>query len=184
MNIRRIPPARALVLAALLPVAACSVDVQDREAGKAGNVDIRTPLGDVSVRTDIDAATTGLRVYPGARPVRHRNDHPESADVNVGNSLFGVKVVAATFESDAEPDAVLGFYRNELKAYGDVIECHGDIDFKGRRGEERPVCREKWRSRDVQLVAGTEHRHRIVSVKPRGEGSEFAMVYIQTRGAS
>jgi hypothetical protein len=46
-----------------------------------------------------------------------------------------------------------------------------------------PVCREKLFSRgDLQLVAGPEHQQHIVSVKPRGEGTEFGLVYVQTRG--
>jgi hypothetical protein len=41
------------------------------------------------------------------------------------------------------------------------------------------VCKEDLASRETQLVAGTEDSHRLVSVKPRGNGSEFAVVSIQ-----
>ena len=44
------------------------------------------------------------------------------------------------------------------------------------------MCKEKPSSRDVQLLTGTEDRQRVVSVKPRGSGSEFALVYVNTRG--
>jgi len=30
-------------------------------------------------------------------------------------------------------------------------------------------------------VTGTEERQRVVSVKPRGSGSEFAVVHVETR---
>jgi hypothetical protein len=33
----------------------------------------------------------------------------------------------------------------------------------------------------VQLATGTEDDQRIVAVKPRGNGSEFAVVHVQTR---
>jgi hypothetical protein len=162
-----------------LPIAACDIDVRKDESpdGKA-DVDITTPVGNVSVRTNIDTPDTGLAVYPGAKPLRDE-DEPESADVNVGNSYFGVKVLAAKFESADAQDRIIDFYRNELKSYGEVTECHGDVDYR----QGRPVCREKFFSRgDLQLVAGPEHKQHIVSVKPRGEGTEFGLVYVQTRG--
>ena len=170
----------AAVYAGVLLLTACHVDVRkEEETGKA-DVEVRTPVGDVSVHTGVETADTGLAVYPDARPLRERND-PENANVNVGNSWFGVKVIAAKYESSAEPQAILDFYRNEMKRYGTVTECRGNVDFKGRR---EPVCKEKPSDRDIQLVVGSEEKHRIVSVKPRGDGSEFALVYIQTRGAT
>jgi hypothetical protein len=167
----------ALLLTSVIPIAACDIDVRKDESSGKADVDITTPVGNVNVRTNIDTPDTGLAVYPGAQPLRDE-DEPESADVSVGNSMFGVKVLAAKFESRDGQDKVIDFYRNELKTYGDVTECRGDVDY--RRG--RAVCREKPFERDLQLVAGPEDRQHIVSVKPRGDGTEFALVYIQTRG--
>jgi hypothetical protein len=62
-----------------------------------------------------------------------------------------------------------------MRAFGDVTECRGEVNFKNGR----PECRSKPRSDDVQLLVGTEQRRRIVSVKPRGGGAEFALVSIQ-----
>jgi hypothetical protein len=169
-----------LVFSALLPIAACGVDVQDLEQGK--KVDIKSPFGNVNVRTDVENPDTGLPVYPGARPLREHDDH-ESADVNISSPWFGVKVVAATYESADTQDRILDFYRQEMKTFGAVTECRGDIDFRRRGGNERrPVCKEKPSSPDVQLLTGTEDRQRVVSVKPRGSGSEIALVYVNTRG--
>ncbi|HEU4687748.1 MAG TPA: hypothetical protein VFS23_05270 [Vicinamibacterales bacterium] len=173
----------AALVALALPIAACDIDVQKEEVDGKAKVDITSPVGNVSVRTNVETPDTGLAVYPGARPLRDE-DEPESADVSVGNSMFGVKVLAAKFESSDETDKIIDFYRNELKAYGDVTECRGDIDFRGRREARRPVCREKPFERDLQLLAGPEDRQHIVSVKPRGDGTEFALVYVQTRGRS
>jgi hypothetical protein len=173
----------AALVALALPIAGCNIDVQkDEEDGKA-KVDITSPVGNVSVRTNEETPDTGLAVYPGSQPLRDGDD-PESADVTVGNSMFGVKVLAAKFESPDPQDKVIDFYRNELKAYGEVTECRGDIDFRGRGSEQRAVCREKAFERGLQLVVGPEDRQRIVSVKPRGDGTEFALVYVQTRGKS
>ena len=171
----------AAVLASVVPLTACSIDVQEeaRDVDKK-SVDIRTPVGAMSVRTGLDAPDTGLPVYPGSRPLRDGHE-PESADVSIGSGRFGLKVIATQFESEADPAAVLAHYRDAMNTYGSVVECHGDIDFRGRRGDERPVCKRRRSSRETQLVVGTEARHRLVSVKPRGSGSEFAVVYIQTQ---
>jgi hypothetical protein len=170
-----------LVLIAI-PIAACDIDVRKQESDGKAEVDIQTPVGDLSVRTGI-AADTGLKVYPGARPLQEEDD-PASADVNVGNSMFGVKVLAAKYESADAEEKIIEFYRNEMKSYGAVTECRGDIDFRGKRGERQPVCREKPFERDLQLHVGPEGQQRIVSIKPRGSGTEFAVVYVQTRGRS
>ncbi len=158
-----------------LLLAACDVDVQGE--GRDRNVDVRTAFGDISVRTGEDGAETGLPVYPGARPLRDEDDESESADVKVGTSFSGVHVVAAKFESNDAPQAIVDFYRDKMSAYGVVVECKGDIDFEGE--PKQPVCKEESASRETQLVTGTEESHRLVSVKPRGDGAEFAVVSIQ-----
>ena len=53
-----------------------------------------------------------------------------------------------------------------------------------RRDPSSSVPREVLSERDFQLVAGPEDQQHIVSVKPRGDGNEFALVYVQTRGKS
>jgi hypothetical protein len=169
------------VLALLLPLGGCSIDVRDADSGKHSDVEIRTRAGHLSVRNDVDVRDTGLTVYPGAWPARHRDDR-ESANVNIGTAWFGVKVVAAKFESEDSPERVLDFYRNEMGNYGTVTECRGNVDFKGRNGARQPVCKEKPSSSDVQLITGTEERQRIVAVKPLGDGAEFSLVYVETRG--
>jgi hypothetical protein len=161
----------------LLPLAACTIDVQHNESGGKGEVDIRTPVGDVSVRTDVDRPDTGLPVYPGASLLRE-GDEPESANVNVGAFGFGVKVAAAKYESADSQQAILDFYKDSMKSFGTITECRGEVDFR----RDGPVCRARLSTPDVQLVAGTRDNQRIVVVKPRGDGSELALVHVQTRG--
>jgi hypothetical protein len=168
----------AWMLSAVVTAAGCGIDVHSAERGK--NVDIRSPLGDVSVRTDITNADTGLPVYPGAQPLREHGDH-DSANVNINSRWFGLKVVAAKYESDDTQAKILDFYRREMKTFGSVTECRGDVDFRGGPGGRRAVCKEKPFSDDVQLLTGTEDRQRVVAVKPRGNGAEFSLVYVNTR---
>ena len=173
---RTIFPALAMLLS--LPLAACTIDVREDDDRK--DVDIRTPVADVSVRTnEQQLPDTGLPVYPGAT-VRREANEPESANVDVGAFGFGVKVAVARFESADGEGPIVAFYKDALSRYGAVTECRGDVDFDGRTGP--PVCRPERRSRDLQLVAGTRDDQHIVGVTPRGSGSEFALVHVATRG--
>ena len=143
-------------------------------------MDIRTPVGDLSASGEVDAARDiGLSAYPGATAVR---DHGrESGNVDIDTNWFGVKVAVAKFESEDTPRQVLDFYKNALMTYGTVVECTGEVDYRGRRGDE-PYCKERRsRSGEIQLAAGTEHRQRRVIIKPRGDGSRFDLVYVETR---
>lgn len=170
-------------LSALVTMTACSIDVRERDSEGKADVEIKSVVGNLSVHTDTTAKDTGLPVYPGAQVLQDEGNDPGSADVTVGNSHFGMKVVAAKFESGDDQDRVLDFYRNQMKAFGRVTECRGNVDFRGPDGSE-PVCREKHDARDTQLVVGTEADQRIVAVKPRGAGSEFALVHLQLRKSS
>src|SRR5688572_9611836 len=60
---------------AALALTACSIDVREDELRDRKNVDIRTPVGAMSVRAGI-AADTGLAVYPDSRPLRD-DDEPQ-----------------------------------------------------------------------------------------------------------
>jgi hypothetical protein len=129
------------------------------------------------VRTSDKGVETGLPVYPGAKLLQGDRDESASADVNVGTSFVGVHVKAAKYESKDAPQAVADFYKSELGKFGTVVACNGDVNFEGE--SKQPVCKEDPGSGEIQLVTGTEDDHRMVSVKPRGAGAEFAVVSIQ-----
>ena len=163
------------VVPAIVLVAACVV-VREDEDGDANRVAISTPVGGMAARTGENAGNTGLRVYPGAQLTRDTHDgNADRANVSIGTPWFGLHVIAAEYESGESPERILSFYREEMKSFGSVTECRGEVDFR----HDRPECRWRSSSEDVQLVAGSEERHRIVSVKPRADGSEFALVSIQ-----
>jgi hypothetical protein len=167
-----------LLPAALLLLAAGACDVDVRERGNDKEVDVRSAIGDISVRTREGGAETGLPVYPGARPLHDADEEPANADVAVATPFMGVRVAAAKFESDAAPRAIVDFYKDRMTAFGTVMECRGDVEFEGEA--DRPVCRQDGASAEIQLVAGEgERNHRMVAVKPRGAGSEFALVHVR-----
>jgi len=166
----------AALMMAVLPLAACSIDVNKHDSGRSADVDIRTPTGTLAVRTAVPAEATGLAVYPNASPAR-KDGHDESADVDIDTAWFGVKVVAAKFESNDDPAKVVAFYRDEMARYAPYIECRGHVRW---HGNDRPSCRDG-SSHAVELVAGVKNRQRIVVVKPQHDGgTEFALVYVST----
>jgi len=168
-----------VVLLGLLPLtAACGVSVDEDDNGRNKNVSITTPVGKLQVKADADTPPdTGLPVHAGARALRDE-DH-ENANVNIEGGFFGVKVAVARYEHQADRQVILDYYRKELAKFGTVTECHGDLDFKDNRAE--PRCRQRSRG-EIQLGAGSEADNHVVSVKPRGTGSEFTLIHVQTRG--
>jgi hypothetical protein len=166
-----------VVLAVALLAALCGCTVQKKGEGADKKVDIETPVGSLHVNTQVDPKDTGLAVYPGATRAEDE-EKKHAANLSIDSSLFGAKVVAIKYRSDDPPDKLLDFYRKQLKSYGDVSECHGSVSFE--KGNMR--CHETGLREETNLVAGTEERHHIVSVRSAGDGSKFALVYVETRG--
>ena len=128
---------------ALLP--ACSVNVKKEQNGDDKQVDIDTPVGGIHVSKGANVADVGLAVYPGARlKQKDSNGGDKSANVNISGFGFGVKVVALEYESDDSPSRVLAYYKDQLKKYGNVLECHysGHLNVQTKRSEsELPPSR-------------------------------------------
>jgi hypothetical protein len=181
----------AITLASVLILPACTVKVDKAEGNQQKKVDIETPVGGLHVSKGADVRDTGLTVYPGAREKQSSNDHDEkSANVNISSDYFGLKVIAIEFESDDAPEKVIAYYQDQLKKYGHVIQCrtnkHGN-DFSVKADDDsdlsREVTCESGNSGDViELKVGMERNQHVVSVQPRGKGTDFALVYIQMRG--
>lgn len=176
-----------LAVFALFWLAGCSIHEQRNGEKGDKKVEIKTPFGDLKVNTEVDVKETGLPVYPGARQAARDQNDSKSANVNISVGSFALKVVAVKFESDDAPDKVLSFYRDKVKAYGGkYLECHGlDINMNaGDSSDEKELTCGKHGDRgdSTELKGGTPDRQHIVSVKPKGSGSEFALVYVNKRG--
>lgn len=177
----------ATVIAGLV-MAGCSITTRDRgDKSEDKDVDIRTPLGSISVRKAApDAKETGLGLYPGATP-RIEDEHDGSANVNISSSFFGLKVVALKYQSNDAPDKILSFYRKEMGRYGKVLDCNNGFNLnfhprEKRSGDTEVTCDgSDHGGHDYKevLKVGTENNQRIVAVKPSGKGSEFALVYVR-----
>jgi hypothetical protein len=182
----------ALAVIALVLLPACSINVKKNEDGEDKKVDIETPVGGIHVSKDADVRDVGLAVYPGARKKQKDSSGDEkSANVNISGPGFGVKVVAVEYLSDDSPDKLIAYYRDQLKKYGSVLECHtskhGDVEVnemshQDKKESRKLTCDNDDSGKTVELKVGTEDNQHIVAVEPQGKGSSFALVYVQTHG--
>jgi hypothetical protein len=184
----------ATILAALAVIPACSVSVKDHGEDGAKKVDINTPVGGIHVDENADVRDTGLPVYPGARPKPKTEDgDKKSANVNMSAFGFGLKVVALEYESDDPPAKIIAYYQDQLKKYGNVLQCHSnhakiddDVPFiggkKGYVAGSKLKCDDDDSGKTVELKAGTDDNQHMVSIDPVGKGSDFAIVWLRVRG--
>jgi hypothetical protein len=176
--------------AALLLLPACSVNVQKEANGQDKQVDINTLVGGVHVSKQADVSDVGLEVYPGARLKEKDSDGSDkSANVNISGFGYGIKVVALEYESDDTPAKVLSFYKDQLKKYGKVLECHTshlNLDMKMKThesgSESNELTCEGESGGNIELKVGRRNDQHIVAVEPQGKGSSFSLVYVRTHG--
>ena len=179
-----------LATLAVLPIAACRVS--KNKSGDGKRVEVRTPLGGVSVNTDQStiAGKVGLAIYPGAVPEQKHGDDNSSADVDFGFGSFRLRVVAAGFETSASPAEVEAFYRKQLQQYSDVIECsHGvPVGSPSKTGlgltcdhsnSKKVRIGEIDKDDDTELKAGSPSRQHIVGFQSKASGTHFALVSLE-----
>jgi hypothetical protein len=166
---------------------------QNQSSNQDKHVDIQSSAGDLHVGNDADARKAGLPLYPGAR-VRHDDENGGSANLSLFTDAFGVKLVVVKYDSDDAPGKVIDFYRDKLKKYGKIIECHtrehggahADFNDDENSKDEHPKevkCEGDNTGPVTELKVGTEDNQHVVSIEPKtGGGSSFALVYVHTRG--
>lgn len=173
-----------LAILALLTVAGCTIHEDKKEGEK--KVDIKTPFANLKVDTEVSATDTGLPAYPGARRKPGDEHDRHAANVNLSGFGFGLKLFVIEFESDDPPEKVLAFYKDKMKAFGNVLECRDtsyvSLEDPDKESEQLTCGKSEHHGEAVELKVGIPAKQRIVAVKPRGSGSDFALVYLQTRG--
>ncbi len=180
----------AASLAALLLLPACSVNVKKEGNGQDKQVDINTLFGGVHVSKQADISDVGLTVYPGARAKeKDSGGSDKSANVNISGFGYGIKVIALEYESDDAPAKVLSFYKDQLKKYGNVLECHTsglNLDMKAGShhsgNDSNELTCEGEHGNNIELKVGRNDDQHIVAVQPQGKGSSFSLVYVRTHG--
>ena len=156
-----------------------------QNTGKDKNLDVRSPMGDLHVGKDADAQKAGLPPYPGARPQHDDNNDP--VNLALLTESFGLKLIVAKYETDDPPEKVLAFYREKMKKYGTVLECHGTDDKNSfhsdddDKKESQPLKCEGDKSRAVrELKVGTEDDQHIVAIEdPKSsKATTFVLIYL------
>jgi len=182
---------RHLALALTLAVALTQAAFAQDSGAQNKNLDIRSSVGDMHIGNDADARKTGLPLYPGAR-LKSDGENNSNANLSVLTEAFGMKLVIAKYDSDDAPAKLVDFYRDKLKKYGKVLECHtqkhgGDVDVhdddKDSANSKELKCDEN-SGPVTELKVGTEDDQHVVAIEPRdaSKGSTFALVYVHTRG--
>jgi hypothetical protein len=174
----------ALTAGLTLPVLSQDSDAKDK------SFDVRSSVGDLHVGSDADAKKVGLPLYPGAK-LKSDDENKNQANLALLTEAFGMQLVVANYVSNDEPSKIIDFYRDKLKRYGKVLECHsekhgGNVevndDEKDSNKSKELKCDEK-SGPVTALKVGTEDNQRVVAVEPGdGKGSSFALVYVRTRG--
>jgi hypothetical protein len=163
---------------------------QKEHSSQDKNFDVRSSVGDLHVGIDADAKKAGLPLYPGAR-LRHDEENSSAVNLGVLTETFGLKLVVAKYDSDDAPDKVISYYRERLKKYGRVLECHirehdGDnhADFDEDQHSKELKCEGDNTGPVTELRVGTEGNQHVVAIEPKDghSGTTFALVYIHTRG--
>jgi len=180
-----------LSLAGLILASGCKVNVKKEQNGEDKQVDINTLVGGIHVSKQANVADVGLAIYPGARVKEKSSDGSDkSANVNISGFGFALKVIAIEYESDDPPAKVLAFYKDQLKRYGSVLECHSSSHFTvdtnmeshdSKNGSNELTCDGSHGS-NVELKVGKKDDQHIVAVEPQGNGSSFSLVYVRTHG--
>jgi len=162
--------------------------ISSNKNGKNDNVDIGTPFGSMSVKTNdnVDGSAIGLTQYPGSVTVKDDGDN-DAADINMSFGSFHLGVKAAGFQTGDSVEKVLAFYRKDMTKYGDVIECkdHQAIGQPTHTSqgltcdkEGNHVSTGSHSDADHELRAGSELHQHVVSVEPSNGGTKIGLVML------
>jgi len=103
-----------------------AVHVNVGQDGGNKEVSIKTPLGSLEVNKDVNEASLGLPIYPGATRLK---DH-DSATVNIDIAdQAKVRVLAGKFETSDSIDKVRAFYHDRL---GDQVTKYTEKNEEGK----------------------------------------------------
>lgn len=190
MKVRSISVAMmSAAAAAMLLLSACSVHVDDKDK-KNEKVDIQTPFANLKVDSSDKAVNNGIPVYPGAKlrqPDKDGDNH--SANINLGAFGFGLKVIAAEYETGDSPDKVKAFYEDKMKSFGTVLVCNGHSDASDvhvnthdKGNDDKKLNCDDSKGDGWEIKTGSNDNQHLVSIEPNGSGTRFGTVFIRTHG--
>src|SRR3954465_5734286 len=99
---------------------------------------------------------------------------------------YALKVVALEYQSNEAPNEVIAFYKDQLKRYGDVLDCHTtglnvNSGFK-RHDDSNAITCEGDNGHNIELKDWVRENQHIVAVEPAGCCLPFSLVSVRTHG--
>jgi len=171
-----------------LPISAAAQDSDNHDK----SFDVRSTVGDMHLGADAKPADAGLPVYPNALYKKEPDKDSSNANLSLFTQAFGIKLVVLHYESDDPSDKVVAFYKDQLKKYGKVLECHTSDegtnvdahDGDDSRQSKELKCEGDNKGPYTELKAGTENNQHAVAIEPNksGRGTKFSLVYVYSRG--
>jgi len=127
----------------------------------------------------------GLPIYPGARPHKEKGNESPAAKFGVWGGSVGLKLAVLKLESDDSAQKVAAFYKKALAKYGTVLDCGAtspQTTNKDRpKSSKQLSCEEdKPEPGTMTFKAGTREKQHVVGIQPNGQGSLFALVYLES----
>lgn len=114
----------------------------------------------LGIDKDVDAASLGVAIYPGAAPYKDKDDDDLDGGANIWAVAAnnGLKVAVKKFQSSDPPEKVIAFYRQALSQYGTVLTCSGsgtDIEVNDGSDNDGDTERTSNRGRDADNTRDT-----------------------------
>lgn len=183
---------RSLALTFALAVCIASLAAAQENQNQDKALTVESPVGNLHIGPDADAKKIGLPLYPGARLAKRDTDGDkhDQANLSILTDAFGMNLLVAKYESEDPPEKILNFYREKMKKYGKVLECHGTNENTAvhtgddQHGSKPLKCEGDNTGPVRELKVGTEDNARIMALEDPGnsKGTTFALVYLHTRG--
>lgn len=150
-----------------------NINVND-QGGDKKQVSIQTPFGGIEVNKEINEASLGLPIYPGAKTVSDHND--ATVNMQFGNNM--ARIVVGKYETSDAFDKVKDFYQQRLTAKeGAFTLKSGDFDSGHWDKEEGNFIRRDKEGRTVYEIKRIESE-KVVSLKDLGGSTSIELVRV------
>ena len=138
-----------------------NVHVQVEQAGGGKQeVSIKTPIGSFEVHREVNEASLGLPIYPGATRVKDN----DSATVSIGIADEAkVRILVGKFETPDSYEKVRAFYHERL---GDQVTKYREKDEEGK----------------TVFEIKHEKQQKVVALKSKGDRTEIDLVRVSEGG--
>ncbi|MBU6299579.1 MAG: hypothetical protein KGJ79_06580 [Alphaproteobacteria bacterium] len=157
---------------AVLPLAA--------QAGSGKDHDFHLSF---DVGHEVNESDLGLPIYPGARLYKGDDHDDAAANIKFLLGWSGLRVAVGKYESNDPPQKIAAFYWHALGKYGQVLNCSDPRNQGWKSNSDKLDCHDGHpKPGEVTFKVGMEKNQHIVDVKPNGQGSTFALVYVRVGG--